>query len=420
MKKLVAILLITLVTLSLVFAGGTEEGTKAAKQKVIKICQFKVEIADDLQKLAEEYEALTGVKVQVESVSSTDYQTLLRTKFAGSEAPDIFNNEGYSQMEEWKEFLEDLSDESWVKDISSSAKSGGMIGDKVYGLPLYLEGYGICYNKKIFEKAGIEKLPTTLSEFEEVCCKLEEKGFVPMGLPYGGSYNPGRFQFNVAIAHQENVNQFIKDACEGKADFVNNEIMQDWVDNLDVCLKHCLGNPLDLDFSGQLSTFAFGEVAMTIANNGAWISFKSMNPEIEAGYFPIPINDDVAFNDYLYAGPSTYWVVNKNSEVKEEAKDFLEWLVTSERGKYYLTDVFGFIPGLTSITVSEEIVGPLSAAVSKAVAENKALGWEWPKYPAGAPDEIGNAILEYAAGRLDRTALLEKFQSIFVKLSANK
>lgn len=398
------------------FAGGSRE---ASGQKVIRLCQFKVEIADDLQKLAEEYEELTGVKVEVESLSSTNYQSTLRAKQAAGELPDIFNNEGYTQLAEWSEYLEDLSDESWVDDMSASTVSGASIDGKIYALPLYLEGYGLCYNKDLFEKAGITKIPGTLSELEEACIKLEQAGFTAFGLPFGGNYNPGLFMFNVAVAHQPDVDKFITDATAGKADFVNNEIMQDWVDFLDMTLRHCLGNPLELDFSGQMSTFALEEVAITLANNGAWLSFVGMNENIKPDYMVVPINDDREFNGVLYAGPSTYWVVNKNSSVKEEAKDFLEWLVTSERGRYYLTEVFNFIPGLTSITVSDH-TDPLSRAVSEAVTNNKVLGWEWPKYPSGAQFACGDAIIEYAAGRLTRTELLKKFENIFVSYATEK
>lgn len=414
MKRLLSVALIALIAISMVFAGGSSE---SSDQKVIRICQFKVEIADDLQKLAEEYEELTGIKVEVESTSSDGYQTLLRTKFAGDEAPDIFNNEGFSQMAEWSEYLADLTDEPWVADMVPQAVEGASIDGRIYGLPLYFEGYGWCYNPKMFEAAGITELPETLEEFDEVCTKLEAAGFAPIGLPFGSSYNPGRFMFNVAVAHQENPTEFIEAACRGEIDFVNDKIMNEWVDMLDVCLKHAYKNPLDMDFPGQISSYAFEEVAMTIANNGGWISFTEMNPDIDADYMVIPINNDAAFNDVLYAGPSTYWVVNKNSPVVEEAKDFLEWLVTSERGKYYLTDVFGFVPGLSTMSVSEEQVGPLSAAVSEAIVEGKTLGWEWPKYPNGAADEIGDAIIAYAAGELDRTQFLENVQEIFVRLS---
>ena len=39
------------------------------------------------------------INLVVESVDSTDYNTLLKTKFASGEAPDIFNNQGYTEFE---------------------------------------------------------------------------------------------------------------------------------------------------------------------------------------------------------------------------------------------------------------------------------------------------------------------------------
>ena len=417
MKKLLSVILVAFLALSVINAGGNAE---SEDQKTIRICQYKVEIADDIQRMAEEYEDLTGIKVEVESLSSDNYDTILRTKFAGNEAPDIFNNEGYLQLEAWTDHLEDLSDEPWVKDMIPLTVEGASINGKIYGLPLYLEGFGFCYNTDIFEEIGITELPMTLSEFDALCTKLEEAGYAAIGLPFGSSYNPGRYMANVAIAHQENPTEFIEAACRGEVDFVNNEIMNDWVDFLDVCLKHAYGNPLDLDFAGQMSTFAFGENAITMANNGAWITFMEMNPELGTGYMVVPINEDPEFNDVLYAGVSTYWVVNKDSAVKEEAKDFLEWLVTSERGQYYLTEVFGFVPGLSTIQATEEALGPMSATISNAIADGRALAWEFPKYPNGAADAIGDAIIEYAAGELDRTSLLKTIENIFVRLSQQR
>ena len=59
MRRLLSIALVVFVSISMIFASGSGE---ADNQKVIRICQFKVEIADDLQRLAEEYEELTGIK----------------------------------------------------------------------------------------------------------------------------------------------------------------------------------------------------------------------------------------------------------------------------------------------------------------------------------------------------------------------
>ena len=134
-----------------------------------------------------------------------------------------------------------------------------------------------------------------------------------------------------------------------------------------------------------------------------------INPDIEVGYFSIPINNDADYNDVLFAGVSTYWVVNNESESKQEAKEFLDWLTSSERGQYYLVQEFGFVSGLTSIPAPEEYVGPLSAAVAEAVAAGKTLGWEWSRYPAGMTEEFGVGIQKYASGACTKEQMLEGF-----------
>lgn len=388
-----------------------EPAAPSGEKKTVKVFQYKVEIADQLLALADEYMTLhPEIDLQVESVTSTDYNTLLKTKFASGEAPDIFNNQGYTEFELWKDRIEDLSDQPWVKDMAAITTEG--VSDEnghIYGLPLYLEGYNFCYNVKLFEKAGITKLPETLDELDAVCQQLEDAGIPAIINSLGSWYNMGVFGANVAVAHQPDVNAFIAGLNAGTEKFEDNEIFDQWVDLVDVMVKHTYMDPLTTSFSDQMSRMANEEAAITLCNNGAWLSFMDINPDVEVGYFNVPINNDAAYNDVLFAGVSTYWVVNKESASKEEAKAFLDWLVTSERGQYYLVQEFGFVSGLTSIPAPEEYVGPLSAAVADAVASGKTLGWEWSKYPAGMTEEFGVGIQKYVSGACTKQEMLEGF-----------
>ena len=78
---------------------------------------------------------------------------------------------------------------------------------------------------------------------------------------------------------------------------------------------------------------------------GNWtqVQIDGIDPDLNLGILPMPINNEP--NDKLFVGVPNYWVVNKNSQVKPEAKEFLEWLVTSDIGKQYMTKEFKFIPG---------------------------------------------------------------------------
>ena len=73
-------------------ASDTEQPAASGEKKTVKIFQYKVEIADQLLALADEYMQLhPEINLVVESVDSTDYNTLLKTKFASGEALSLIH-----------------------------------------------------------------------------------------------------------------------------------------------------------------------------------------------------------------------------------------------------------------------------------------------------------------------------------------
>lgn len=154
----------------------------AAGDKTIKIFQFKVEIAEALNRLKAEYESShPGVKLDIQTVGGgSDYGAALKAKFAAGEQPDIFNVGGYRELDTWLEYLEDLSGESWAKDALEVAKEPMTKDGKLYGQPLALEGYGFIYNKDLFQKAGITEIPTTLEQLDQSL----HRNFKPQALPH--------------------------------------------------------------------------------------------------------------------------------------------------------------------------------------------------------------------------------------------
>lgn len=181
---------------SLLFAtacsnSGTDskasKSTGSGDQVVIDMFQFKVEIADQLKELTDEYtKEHPNVKFNIQTVGGgADYGAALKAQFASGNEPDIFNNGGFQEAQTWKDKLEDLSDQPWVDNLYDIAKEPMTMDGKIYGQPLNLEGYGFIYNKDLFEKAGIKELPKTLSELEAASKKLKAKGITPFSNGYG-------------------------------------------------------------------------------------------------------------------------------------------------------------------------------------------------------------------------------------------
>src|SRR4051794_38372587 len=71
-------------------ATATTAASAVPKKNVtLKMFQFKVEIAEQLQLLVNEYEKETGVKIQIETVGGgADYGAALKAKFNSGDKPD--------------------------------------------------------------------------------------------------------------------------------------------------------------------------------------------------------------------------------------------------------------------------------------------------------------------------------------------
>lgn len=406
--------------LALTVVGCGKSGPEMdGKRKVLHIFQFKVEIADALKGLQAEFEQEhPDIKLDIQTVGGgSDYGASLRSKFASGEEPDIFNIGGFTEMEMWLEYLEDLSDQPWVKDVKDIAKEPMTKDGKLYGQPMNLEGYGFIYNKDLFAKAGIKEKPVTLTGLREAAEKLKAAGITPFSNGYQEAFVLGNHNINAAFANQKNPAEFIQGLTDGKYKFADDPVFKQWTELLDLTLEYGNPNPLTTDYNTQVTMFAEGEAAMLQQGNWTQVQLDGINPDLNLGILPMPIDDTAEDNDQLFVGVPNNWVIYKDSPVKEEAKEFLNWLVTSDIGKQYITKEFKFIPAFDNIQGTEEDLGALGMEVLNYTDAGKALTWNWFRFPNGMSPEIASSIQAYIGGKINKQEMLEQFQLNWDNLS---
>ncbi|AWB47051.1 ABC transporter substrate-binding protein [Paenibacillus sp. CAA11] len=428
MKKRSVLVLSVLLVMSMLMAacGGSNNASNSSKSgsadkggvKTVKIFQFKTEIVEGLNELKVQFEKEhPNIKLDIQTVGGgADYGAALKTKFASGDAPDIFSNGGYAEMEMWFDKLEDLSDQPWVKDLIPLAAEPMTKDGKVYGLPMNLEGIGYVYNKDLFQKAGITSTPKTITELEEAAKKLQAIGVTPFANAYQEWWLLGNQGISVAFAQQDDVNAFIKGLNDGTASIVGNERFEKWSNLLSLTLKYGQKNPLTTDANTHLALFAKGEAAMMQEGNWAQTLVDNITPNMNIGMFPMPIDDNAEKNDKLTVGIPANLVVNKESSSKEEAKTFLNWLVTSDMGKEYIVKKWKFIPSLSTIPATPEDIGALGADVWSYVKDNKVYGLQSSKFPDGVTQEFASVIQQFIAGKLDVKGWEQEMQNAWDKL----
>ena len=143
-------------------SGDKKESAGKSDDVTIDVFQFKVEFNEQFKAAAKMYEEENpGVKINISTVGGgDDYGAALKTKFASGEEPDIFNIGGPEDLKTWEKSLADVSDTKAFGEALEGTLDGVTKGDEVLGLPYNMEGYGLLYNKEVFEKAGID--PTSI------------------------------------------------------------------------------------------------------------------------------------------------------------------------------------------------------------------------------------------------------------------
>ena len=139
--------------------------------------------------LAKSYEKLhPGVKVEVSQESDDSVKGKTKTLVASNSLPDIY----FSWTGNWgQNFVRgnravDLSavvglETAWGKTLSPAALDAFKYNGKFFGIPLYLDGKFMGYNKTAFVKAGVG-VPGTFEQLLEACDKIRSSGITPISL----------------------------------------------------------------------------------------------------------------------------------------------------------------------------------------------------------------------------------------------
>lgn len=418
-----------LITLMLASCAPAKQPLKEAETEItttekniitLEVLNPKVEISIEFEQMVKEYEQENPhIDLNILTFGGgANYLDELKARFAANKGPDIFPNGGYEEARAWSRYLEDLSDQPWVEQAYDEALEPMTMDGKIYGMPINFEGYGFIYNKDLFTKAGIEALPTTFTGLQETAERLQSKGITPFAVGYSDTWF-FVLLLNIAIAQMDDPDAFIQGLNDGTQTFQGNKEIEDFVRMLDLTVQYGNEDFLTTDYNAEVELFATGRTA--ILKQGNWVQSRidQLTPNMNIGFLPMSINDDPG-NDALALGISNNWAVNKESapEKKQEAKKFLNWMVSSEQGKRYMKEQFHFISAFKNIETDRS--GALVDDLMRYADQNKTLSWNWFKFQTRTREDFGYIIQAYVGGQLSREQLLQELQDSWDEHKVNR
>ncbi|MFS0559497.1 ABC transporter substrate-binding protein [Terribacillus sp. 179-K 1B1 HS] len=404
-KKAIAVIVLLLIFLpSSSIPIQKNAKSDAEKMVTVTIRNPKVEIAAPFESMAKLYEkSHPHVRIRVETVGgiSDDFSDL-KTQMAVGEGPDIFTNVGYEATGQWLHYLEDLSEEQWVEDARKDTLSPITQDGKIYGMPMNIEGFGIIYNKALFEKAGIDKLPTTFTEMEAAAKRLDKSGVTPFANGYYEEWKLGHHLTSLALAEQTDPEAFMAELAGDQASFTENEGFQNLLRFIDLTLSYGKPHAATTDYYTEIDAFRNGEAAMIVQGN--WVEPLLAEQQLDVGMFPIPLDDKG--DTQLVTGVPSYWVVNKQSKAtqKREAKRFLSWLAESAEAQKFQTEQLHFIPAFRSI---QPPAAGISGDAWRQYEQQDRRNFNWSSYSPPMKEAFGRILKQYVNEEMSKRDTLQ-------------
>src|SRR5690606_23330164 len=258
-----------------------------------------------LTPVLEKFTAETGIEVSHEVIGWADLQTRIQTAITSGQGPDVLNiGNTWGVSLQATGGLMELGDAEFEalggrdRYVEAALATGGAEGTDPASIPLYGLAYGMYYNVKMFEDAGIEP-PTTWEEMVEAAKALTDpdKGVYGMSLAAGSYTENNHFAFINATQNGAKLND-----ADGKPTFTEDGVVDGILRYLDLMQEHKVVNPSNAQFDNgtkSVTSFANGEAAMIINQNNANATIESqgMTPDqFKAIPFPAPADavDDCA------------------------------------------------------------------------------------------------------------------------------
>lgn len=275
--------------------------------------------------LADYAKANPGISFSPRRVPSQDFNKQFKAAVAAGDPYDIieinvqflrdYANSGL--LDDMTAALQPIIDDTFLPLAGEQARIFAM-KDVLYGVPTQLNTCGIYYNKKVFEKYGLE-LPTTWDDVHAIAKKLD--GSNVSAFVYPGAepwWNPMWFN-GFFYQRTKNNGIAVNDAVmKGEASFNSEpyvQAIQDMVD-LDrngVMIKGSQG----IDFATADGVFQRGEAAMFFM--GTWYDFALKKAAFaDYGVIPFPVLDS-SVKSQAPGSISPFYAVAANSSHKEAA-----------------------------------------------------------------------------------------------------
>lgn len=322
---LFAVVVLLVASLALSAAGQTERKA-TGPERVTFFHYFSGTLSGGMDDLVKTFNTqnpqyrLTHTPVDHEA-----FKTSILVMLSGGNPPDLFSYWAGARVQfivdaDRLEPIDDVYEAYGVSKLfSESVNEAATYNGHKYFLPLTQHYAAFFYNKAIFEKAGVTKVPETWNEFLAACEKIKRTGVYPIALGSKERW-PAQFWLDYPLLRTAGPEYRAK-LMAGEASYTDVEVeraMLMWKELIDK--GYFYPNPNAYDYSEATVLVGTGQAAMTLM--GSWLMQLDdqigWTPGKDYDFFRFPTVDPKIPDAAV--GPFDGVVVAKDAPNKEAAK----------------------------------------------------------------------------------------------------
>jgi raffinose/stachyose/melibiose transport system substrate-binding protein len=294
------------------------------------------------------------------------------------------------------------------------------VDGRVYGFPVAVEGWGMAYNADLLAEAGID--PASLNNYEAYKAAFKKldsmkdelgvKSVVSMAAGSEMGWVTAHHNFNSLLSNGLAYGDLsvVNDLLAKKVDAKRLAEYADWVELLfqyaDITVL-TTGN-----YDAQVGAFASGEAVFLHQGNWTDPNMAQANATFKMAF--APHGSMHSATDGIFVAAPSFYVINKNSDNVETAKQFLKDMVYTKEGQNFMVKEAGMIPAFANITLNPD--GQLSQSVQKWSAAGKVYSWNQYYFSGDFRDQkLAPIYNQFANGMVTKAEFIDLMIQAFME-----
>lgn len=377
-KKLAGLLLAVCMVTGLISgcsSSGNSDNSGSDKVEITIFHRFSDGASKEFfDEVAAEFEAShENVTINVTSADNASYKQEINVKLSNNDAPDIYFAWSGVYAEDFAKsgraldltsYLEE--DTEWADSIISNQFGPFTFDDKVYGIPIIMDGKTFYYNKEIFAELNLE-VPETWEEFIEVLDVLSGTDYIPISLGNTEDWATGHYMTTL--------NQRMVDADTLASDYA---LEGDFSDPQYVAALERLVTLTEY-FTPDFNATTYDTGISDFITGKAAIYYEQFNQvqyiepaEFEWSWFDFPdIAEGDGDQDALTGAPQGF-MISADTDYPDECVEFLKYLTSYDVASKMVeeTSMISCVDGAITAENSSEYLVEIAETIKAASSVN--------------------------------------------------